>query len=53
MNLPSDPKTLYTNKNNLYNENRSIFYKIYISLLRKEDWNDTLRTRDIIRYPKD
>jgi len=20
---------------------------------RKEDWNDTLRTRDIIRYPKD
>jgi len=53
MNLPSDPDTLKSDKNNLYSEDRSILFKIYINLLRKEDWNDTLRTRDIIRYSKD
>jgi len=53
MNLPSDAETLKSNKNILYSEDRSLLYKIYIKLLRKENWNDTLRTRDIIRYSKD
>ncbi|OUM66458.1 hypothetical protein PIROE2DRAFT_59355 [Piromyces sp. E2] len=53
MNLPSDPEILKSNKNTLYSEDRNMLYKIYIKLLRKEDWNDTLRTRDIIRYSKD
>ncbi|ORX54286.1 hypothetical protein BCR36DRAFT_410828 [Piromyces finnis] len=53
MNLPSDSEVLKSNKNTLYSEESNIFYKIYIKLLRKEDWNDTLRTRDIIRYSKE
>ncbi|ORX80613.1 hypothetical protein BCR32DRAFT_327639 [Anaeromyces robustus] len=53
MNLPLDPKTLNANKNTLYSEDRNFLYKLYINLLRKENWNDTLRTRDIIRYSKD
>jgi glycerol-3-phosphate O-acyltransferase/dihydroxyacetone phosphate acyltransferase len=53
MNLPSDPNALKSNKNVLYSEDRSLLFKIYVNLLRKEDWNDTLRTRDIIRYSKD